>query len=253
MKHLLTFALISFSLLSYSQEITDFEWFGRDYEGEWYLGLGFTGMNFSNNKAPFPDEHKSNANSIRWGMQYINYSVGEPRVYYQYKLLEYILPIAIDEISTGNSTNTQQQSFITSGFLGWWSVLWNLNEPEKYQFAVGFNLNDHILSTNYLTGKQEPQGYYLTAGPSASFTYSINSLLMVEYLSTLSIPLLKSEEKDISNKVDYKNPYFLNNKIELITSKGLFGGLELSNIINRGNLPNNTKMTQWYIGFRFPL
>lgn len=150
--------------------------------------------------------------------------------------------------------------------MGWWSILFNITEPKKYQVALGLNLNDYFLTAAYPEDVskpysnvgnnivQEPNCYYFGAGPAGTFTYYVNSLLMLQYHTALSIPYYRLESENlVENPGGYKMPYFLNHKIEAITSKGLFGGLELSNIINRGDLPNNTARKEWYVGFRIML
>lgn len=246
-----------------SQDIDEFQWFGDDYEDELYLGLGISGISLSNNEAPNPNNHKLSGLVFRIDMRKTNFEKGGLQVHFENKLLGDLVHNLV-KISKGEGDIYENESSgLTTGLLGWWSFLINLTEPNKYQISAGVNLNDYFLTAAYPEDiskpysnvnnsiTQEPNGYYFGMGPAASFTYSVNSLLMLQYHTALSIPYFRVEAEDlVESPGGYKMPYFFNHKIEAITSKGFFGGLELSNIMNRGNLPNSTVRKEWYFGFR---
>jgi len=260
------FILLFFSTLSLNaQTISDFAWFADDYEDQLFLGLGYNQIRISNNDAPNPDNHKLSGGTLRLDLVKTNFEKGEVRFNYTNKLAGDLILYASQIFKEEKSVYQTEQSFLSTGLLGWFSTTWNINEPEKYQVSLGIHFGDYFLTSAYpedITKPfsnpsnsivQEPNGNYYGFGPTAIVDYMLTKHFMLEYKGHLTIPFYRLESEYLVSTGDYKNPYFLNNTLEVITSKGLYGGMELTNIINRGNLPNNTKRFELYLGFRIRL
>ncbi len=266
-KLLLIFGILSLSSsILTAQDIDDFQWFGDDYEDQLFLSLGANNIHISNNDAPNSNNHKQSGTTIKLDLKQTNFEKGGASMYFENKLMGDLILYADRYLKGKDSFYQEEESGLSSGLIGWWSFLWNITEPNRYQLAVGVNLKDFFLTAAYPkdlskpysnpsnTAVQEPNGNYYAAGPSIAARFIVNQLLLLEYKGELSIPFGRIE----SNKLEdydgnYKNPYFMNHSLEATSSKGFFLGYELSSIFNRGDLPNNTKRSDLYIGFRIRL
>jgi hypothetical protein len=128
--------------------------------------------------------------------------------------------------------------------------------------AFGFNLNDYIIGSTYIyTDAQgvkqtpittEPQGYYWGGGPSLFFDYALSEKLVLQTFAAYSLAFwgpvsLSYAQEDKS----YPKPHFLHLNAEIQTSFHLYGGVDFTSLINRGDLPNDTKRIDFIVGYRF--
>lgn len=267
-KHLFFSFLISAIITPslYSQDIDDFKWFGDDYEDVFFMSIGYNNVRLSNRDAPNPDKHDFAGNTFKLDFKNIKFQKGEMSWHFENKLLGDMVYFLAGVIDGSESIYQEEESGISSGLLGWHSFLWNVTEPNRYQIAVGGNFSDFFLTAAYPEDLsrpysnpsnaivQEPNGNYYAIGPSFSARYRISNFLLAEYVADLSIPFGRIESEELAEyDGKYKNPYFYNHSLELISSKGLFIGYEHTRFFNRGNLPNNTKRRELYIGMRIKL
>lgn len=249
-----------------SQDLDEFRWFGDDYEDGLFMGIGYNNVHMSNKEAPNPKKHDFTGNTFKLDFKNVNLEKGSVSWYFETKLLGDMVYFLSGLIKGSESAYQEEESGLSSGLLGWHSFLWNITEPKKYQLSVGANFSDFFLTAAYPEDEsrpysnpsnnivQEPNGNYYAIGPSAGARYLINSFLMAEYVADLSIPFGKLDSEDLADyDGKYKNPFFFNHSLELITSKGLYVGYEHTSLMNRGDLPNNTKRRELYIGMRIKL
>lgn len=268
MKIIFALTLLSFVSTSsiVAQDIDDFRWFGDDYEDQLFLSLGVNNIHISNNEAPNSGNHKQSGTTIKLDLKHINFEKGGSSFYFENKLLGDLILSADRYFKEKGSFYQEEESGLSSGLLGWWSFLWNITEPNRYQIAIGANAKDFFLTAAYPEDVskpysnpnnnivQEPNGNYYAIGPSATVKFIVNKYLLLEYKGELSIPFGKLDSKDLADyDGNYKNPYFLSQTLEANSSKGFFIGYELSSIINRGNLPNSIKRSDLYLGFRIAI
>lgn len=259
-------AILMFGCLhvSQAQKLDEFLWMGEDYAGETFMGFSYNQALVTNSTAPNSDNHTQKGWSIKIDIRGTNYEKGEARVNYNNKLLGDLISYSSGIISGEASVYQTESSSLTTGLLGWLSVMWNLNKPNRFQMALGFNINDYMLTSAYVADTsrafsnnnsivQEPNGYYFTAGPSLAANLMVTKYFMVEYHGTLSIPYYRYKQNELVTDGNYKTPYFINHSVEVVTPIGLFVGYELNGIENRGDLPNNTKRADWLLGFRLML
>ena len=250
---------------SQAQDIDEFQWFGHDYEDGLFLGLGASQVFISNNDAPNPDNHKINGTTFKIDLKDVNFEKGGHSFFYENKLLgDFIL--FFSQVSKGESDIYQTESSgLSTGIIGWMSYLFNITEPKRFQVAVGANFSDFFLTAAYPEDVskpysnpnnnivQEPNGNYYAIGPSAAFRMTLSPLFLLEYHTDFSIPFGRVKGKDLVEDKDYPNPYFTMHSLEVISKYGLYGGIDYAAAINRGNLPNNTKRSEIFLGFRVKL
>lgn len=254
------------SISTKAQEIKDFKWFKKSYNNQVFLGLGYNQISISNNEAPNPENHKLKGGTIRIDVALANFDKGGTRINYTNKLAGDLILYASQLLNddTDNASIYQtEQSTLSTGLIGWLTSTWNITEAKKYQVALGIHIGDYFLTAAYPEDEtkpfnknsnsivQEPNGNYYGGGPSAIVNVILTKNLLLEYRTHLTIPAFRLESLYLVTDDNYKNPYFMNNNLELITSKGFYGGADLTNIINRGSLPNNTKRFELYVGFKF--
>lgn len=253
------------SISSNAQEIKDFKWFKKNYNDQVFLGFGYNQISISNNEAPNPENHKLKGGTLRIDVALANFDKGGVRINYTNKLAGDLILYASQLLNDDASIFQTEQSTLSSGLIGWLTSTWNITEANKYQVALGVHIGDYFLTSAYPEDEtkpfnknsntivQEPNGNYYGAGPSAIVDVLLTKNLLLEYRSHLTIPAFRLESLYLVSDGNYKNPYFMYNNLELITSKGFYGGADLTNIINRGNLPNNTKRFELYVGFKFKI
>ena len=250
-------------LATSSQSLDRFSWFNEYYADELYLGLGYSNLSMSNPEAPQPEEHELSGWTIKLEMKVVRYEKGEVSRYWEHKLVGDMVGWYSRFRRDDASVYVTQASNVSTGLLGWWSWVWNLTEPKRFSVAAGFNANDYFLTSSYVehdsipydridnNTRYEPNGYYFGAGPTVRANFMLTSNFQLEYFGSLSIPFGRVTAEDFENQDDdYPNPYFMNHYLELISSYGVYAGYEFTDIINRGDIPNNTKRREWYIGFR---
>lgn len=262
---LLILLFISYSFSLTAQDIDEFQWFGHDYEDGLFLGLGVSQVFITNNDAPNPGNHKLNGTTFKIDLKDVNFEKGGCSMFYENKLLgDFIL--FFSQVNNGERDIYQTESSgLSTGIIGWMSFLFNITEPKRFQIAAGANFSDFFLTSAYPEDVskpysnpnnnivQEPNGNYYTIGPSVAFRMSLSPLFLLEYHTDFSIPFGRVTGSDLVEDKNYPNPYFTMHSLEVISKYGLYGGFDYAAVINRGNLPNNTKRSEVFLGFRIKL
>ena len=247
-----------------AQNIDEFQWFGRDYEDEFFLNMAISRVSITNNAAPNPQNHKLSGITLKLNARTTNFEQGGTNIYVDHKLMGDLACWLGRFFKGDESIFESEESSISSGLLGWYSFLININKPNKVQFGVGLNAKDFFLTSAYPKNEAqpyanpsnrvilEPSGNYYAFGPSAGVRYNLLNLVLIEYKGDLSIPFAKLDlGNGFEEQADFKNPYFMNHVIEFTSSKGFYLGLESTYFLERTKARNSTKRNEIYLGFRF--
>lgn len=261
----LIFILLSWVVLK-AQSLKDFklkdenlylERGGHNQTDKKAISLSITSV--ANPVAPNPDVHSKTGLAMRldWKRYYIE--KGGSRRFYQNKSIGDLLYL-LGKKTRWSVHRREESSFST--FIGWASWGWNLVAKDRHMFALGFNVNDYAVGATYIYTDthgnpmtpvtQEPQGLYYGSGPSLFYDYALSEKMILQvhtaYTATFWRPLsLRYAQEDKS----YPKPHFFHFNAELQTSFRLFVGFDFSMLINRGNLPNDTRRLDILIGYRF--
>ena len=159
-----------------AQNLMNFQWFNKDYSDDLYLGFTLSHLSLTNEDAPNPDNHNISGFVFEIQLKKVNYEKGEPSRYFRNKLLGDV--VSYYSRFGRDGIYQKESSSLSTGLLGWWSWVWNINKPGRFSVAAGFNLNDFSVTSSYVKNdslpynritnqvRYEPQGYYYSAGPS---------------------------------------------------------------------------------------
>lgn len=244
-----------------SQDLAEFEYYGYPYANEMYLGVAYSQSSLANRSAPFPENHSISGWSALIDFKTANFEKGQYRLTYKNKLVGDLLNLADRVLEDSRNIRRDIGSSISTGILGWFNVVYNINEHPKNSLAIGFNLNDYFLASTYQSdtssggwASYEPQGYFFAAGPSITYNYLPTKYFFIETGISYSIPYFQAASLSYAVKdEDYPHPHFLQLYTEVQTKYGFFIGIDYSSIINRGDIPNKTQRTDLLFGFRFML
>lgn len=263
MLRILSLTIIFISINLYSQNAGFvFKYLGDEYTNETYLGVSASYTFLSNAAAPYAENHAINGWTGRVDIRRTGWDKGELKYMMNYKLLGDLILILENQVNAdGKKYYRSESSSITNGPLGWHSFAWGFLNSDIYSLGFGFNMNDYILGASYykdsLRNKMvsdEPQGYYFGAGPAFCADFRISNWVMIHFQSSYSFSYWRPVSLSYAT-VDnsYPKPHFFHSTLEMMSPWGLFFGIDYSQIINRGNLPNKIKRTDLLLGFRFVL
>lgn len=244
-----------------AQSISDFTYLNGDYEDELLIGLAFSNTFGSNNDAPNAEAHKLKGYSWEVNMRKVRLGTGEVSWRWQHKLLGDMTILVRDIFKDNSNYYRKENSGLTSGYLGWWNWTWNLHKPQKHLISAGFNLHDYFLTSSYHVDSLpenddlislEPQGYYFSAGPSLAAQYQVSDWLLMETVASYSLSYWRAVSLTYAlEDNDYPKPHWGQLNLGLISKWGFYADMNYNWVINRGDLPNNTKRFDILLGFRF--
>lgn len=255
--------LCLFSISLSAQSLDGFK-NGKDvfYDGYGHWGFSLSISSLSNPAAPNPDAHSITGLALK--IDYKKYSAekGGRHMFFQNKTIGDLLFILGSEIRNDKGAERGENSALTTGLIGWTSWGWNLIGKEKTSLAFGFNLNDYIIGSTYVyTNSQgqpqtpittEPQGYYWGGGPSVFFDYALSEKLTLQTFASYSLAFWRPVSLSYAQEdKSYPKPHFFQLNAEIQTSFHLYGGVDFTSLINRGDLPNDTKRIDFIVGYRF--
>lgn len=227
--------------------------------GNW--GFALSASTLSNPAAPNSDAHSITKLSMRMDYKRYRKEKGKPRMFYQNKSLGDVITILGSELK--NNTGVEQKEGSTvSTFIGWTSWGWNVLAKDRAMIALGFNINDYIVGTRYyyrdINGgiisqeTNEPQGLYYGSGLSVFFDYALSQKVILQTLTSYTASFWRPVSLSYAT-VDssYPKPHFLHLNAELQTSFKVFVGFDYTIMLNRGDLPNDTRRLDLLIGYRF--
>lgn len=263
-RFILSLYLILTTIIVFGQNLKDFSYFYRTFHEETYLSIFPTFTMVRNNDAPHPSAHALNGFTGKIEMRKINFDSGEKQYIYQHKLLFDMFLIVDDQINgDGSDYYRSETSGLTNGMIGWYSFGWNIISGDRFVLNAGINLNDYFLSNSYQVDSIlnslvsfEPQGYWFAAGPSFILSYSLNQYFIIQSHVTYSVGYWRAVSLSYAGVQEddgYPHPHFGGLSLEIQSKYGLYAGIDHNWLINRGDIPNNTRRTDLFIGFRFPI
>ena len=262
MKYFSVFFFLFIGLTSMGQPV--FKYLGDDYTGEMYLGTSATYSFLSNNEAPNPELHKLKGFSAKVDLRSTPWELGTVKYFMQYKLLGDLALIVDNQINDdGSAYYRQVSSSITNGLLGWHSFGWTFISNPRMSIALGANINDYFFGATYKVdslpqsgnlASPEPQGYYFAAGPSVLADIKLNNYLLLHLHGAYSFSYWRAVSLSYASEDDsYPKPHFYQITTELMSPWGVFLGMDYNTLVNRGDLPNNTRRLDFQLGFRWVL
>ncbi|MCK6616667.1 MAG: hypothetical protein L6Q51_03395 [Cyclobacteriaceae bacterium] len=258
---MLTYTVIGQSLQEFKNGKEPFykEKGGIGDHGTW--GFALSVSNLSNPAAPNSNAHNITKLSMRMDYKRYRKEKGKSRMFYQNKSLGDVFTILGSELSSNTGVDQKEGSTIST-FIGWSSWGWNVLVKEKAMVAMGFNINDYVVGTRYyyrdINGgiisqeSKEPQGLYYGSGLSVFFDYALSEKVILQTLTSYTASFWRPVSLSYAT-VDssYPKPHFLHFNAELQTSFKLFVGFDFTMLINRGDLPNDTRRLDILLGYRF--
>lgn len=203
----------------------------------------------------------------RWRYQYENAVLGDALFY---------MMRGFDRLNSGASgtpsiTTDNTEKNLTSGLIGWHTASLNLWSSRRLLLSPGVHFGDHIISTtlrhpqliidavgldNYNGGSErtlDPAGYYLFAGPALTAAYVVDRRAWVEAHIQYDVSLVKafSPSQNYVEIKDYPMPGVLMYGIELNTTYGVFAGLRIATLNDRGSYKNDARRVDLSIGYTF--
>jgi len=232
------------------------------YDGSGHWGFALSVSRLSNPVAPNPEAHSITGLAKKIDFKKYNFDKGGRRFYFQNKTIGDLLFTLGSEIQKDKGAERGENSALTTGLIGWTSWGWNVLAKPKSALALGFNINDYILGSTYIYtdtqgNKQtpittEPQGYYWSGGPSLFLDYAISETLVLQAFAGYSFAFWRPVSLSYAQEDKaYPKPQFLHLNAELQTKFHLYGGIDFTSLINRGDLPNDTKRFDIIVGYRF--
>lgn len=249
-------------------QLADFKYLGESYfDRELYLGLSARHITLTNPNAPRPENHKGTF----WTGDFFLYrtaqpETGEMRFIYRNKVIGEIFYILKDtDLNNNQGANIyRNEGSSFSNFLAGASAWgWNFIATDRLVVAGGFNLTDFALGNTYVIenefgGQEEvtlaPHGWYLGTGPSVFADLSVLPWLIVEgqadYTLTFwnPVPLTYGVEDP-----DHKKPHAALFSMRLMSSLGLFIGVDQSILIDRTPNAYNMYKTDLQFGWSIML
>lgn len=248
----------------FSQSLEDFK-LGKEnfylekggYKNSDKFAVALSISSLANPAAPNPDAHNRTAPAMRIDWKRYHIGKGRSRRFFQNKSIGDLLTL----LGRPKGVNREEGSSFST-FIGWASWGWNIIAKDRHMFALGFNVNDYVVgSTCIYTDTfgnplspvtQEPQGLYYGSGPSLFYDFAISEKMILQvhtaYTATFWRPISLSYAQEDKS---YPKPHFYHLNAELQTSFKLFVGFDFSMLINRGDLPNDTRRLDLLIGYRF--
>ncbi len=187
--------------------------------------------------------------TINIGLRDDNYQKGEHRIRYENPTLGdffYAIPKAARDVKKivndqAVEENKGADHAHGGGFFGWMQYYVNVKATDRLLISPGISFGDYIYGTQTKDAynfRQDPYGYFLTAGPSLLGTYLITNKMWVDGYVTYDFAYLKAQNGD--NK--YPKPQFLTIGVDLYTTSKLFGGIRVNTLRDSG--ANKDKSTR---------
>ncbi len=242
------------------QSFDGFDMQKNSYYDEPHFGASLSYTFMSNPEAPYSEEHRKSGFTMRVFYKKYNLGKGDTRMFWQNKSLGDLLNLLVQQIQT-NTGVAREENSVLSDLIGSTSWGWNIIDKDRMSGALGFNLNDYIIGATYFERQNgepvngttgEPQGYYWGTGPSVFFDYVISNHLVLQSFASYSLSMFRLVSvSDAIKDNSYPKPHFAHINLELQTTFMLYGGVDYSWLINRGDLPNQTRRFDVFVGLRF--
>lgn len=133
----------------------------------------------------------------------------------------------------------------------------------RIQVALGFNLSDLVTGSTFVLQDSlgndyretpAPHGWYIGSGPSIFIDFLINPFLLLEvqydYTFHFTNPVALTYGIDSPNQNMPHQSYL---SVNLMTSFGLYAGVDYSLMLDQNPAPFNHRKIDWLMGFKFML
>lgn len=257
MKNIVFFFALVLSCTGFSQGLKDFKYLKDPYQNESYLGFAGTYTFIRNNAAPFPQAHNLSDFSADINYRTVNFGKGERQYLGHYKLLPDLIFLLGKMINQKNNGLRGEGSSITSGIAGWHRWVWNVKTTSKQCFSAGFALNDYFLGNSYRDSTNglktyDPQGWWLSTGPTVMYHLALGKNFILHATTNYNFGFYKPINVSYAT-VDskYPKPHFFHSHFELVSTIGLFAGIDYSAVINRGDISGKVRRLDCLLGFKF--
>ena len=165
---------------------------------------------------------------------------------FSYNLENPIIGDLIWSILNGGVNNANEQAF-SGGIMGWHKFHWNLVATKRLLIAPGFSFGDYIYGSERVGSAPnvlEPNGYYITAGPSLKANYVATKSLWLDCVVGVdfSFAKLNSSGARYQSIDGYPKPAFAQIAVNVHHTSRFCGGIRLAQAIDRGS--NNDSATR---------
>jgi hypothetical protein len=153
----------------------------------------------------------------------------------------------------GGVNNSNEQAF-SAGFIGWHKFHWNVVAGNRILIAPGFSFGDYIFGSERIgvsPNVLEPNGYYLSAGPSLKANYVATKNIWFDCIVGTDFSFAKKDNTNANYQtVDgYPKPRFFQFTINAYHTSRFNGGLRYAQAIDKGD--NKDKATRLDISFGY--
>lgn len=240
-----------------AQSFDKFKYLNDPYENESYLAFAGTFTRISNPVAPNPKAHQLQDFSADINYRTVNFKKGKRQYLGHYKLLPDLIFLFGKMVNRKNNGLRGEGSSLTSGITGWHRWVWNFKTTPNKCFSAGFALNDYFIGNSFRDSNNalhtyDPQGWWLSAGPVFMYHQTVSKHFIFHGTVNYNLGYLKAVDITYAEvNAAYPKPHFFHTHLELVSSLGLFAGLDYSTVINRGNIPSKVKRMDFLLGFKF--
>lgn len=155
------------------------------------------------------------------------------------------------KLANYNKPTTNTQVF-TSGLLGWFQFYVNVVSEDRLIIAPGISAGDYIFGDN-TAYTLEPNGYYIHIGPAVKASYLLNESFWLDGFLNVDIGAGVKHNDNRSRYervVGYPRPIFLNLTVNVVSTRRLFAGFRVNQLIDRGDNKRSATRLDLNLGFR---
>lgn len=168
-----------------------------------------------------------------------------------------LIPRAVKDVQERKITKQKWDNHAHGGgLIGWVQYYLNAVATDRLLISPGISGGDYIYGSQYINPaiesdkkKYDPYGYYLAAGPAIMATYLVNKKMWVDAYVNYDISFLKVKNDSVDP--DYAKPSFISIGADVYTTKKLFAGIRLNQIIDKGINEDNSKRLDISAGLFF--
>ena len=242
-------------------QLGNFKYLGENYfADELYLGISLRNANLEFPNAVPADKHQMNIWTGDFLLYNTNLKPGGSRYIMRNKIIGeifYAFGEQFDEIYRDES------STFSNYLIGAHTFSWNTIIRNRWALALGFNITDLSVGSTFIVedslGRKSeftptPHGWYIGAGPSFMADYLISDFFLLELQADYTmhfinaVPLSYGEDNP-----DHKMPHQYFISAHLLSTWGLYTGVEASFLNDRSPYNGDARKLEWHIGFRFML
>ncbi|WP_421752021.1 hypothetical protein [Croceimicrobium sp.] len=247
--------------LSLKAQLSTFQYLEEDYYAdELYLGLSTRHVNLEFPNALPAENHRMSAWTGDFLLYRTNLEPGGMRYLFRNKILgEIFYGFGEDFTDIARAEGSTFSHFL----IGAHDFNWNLWVRDRWALAMGFNLTDLALGSTFIVKDSlgyehpftpAPHGWYVGLGPALMADYLISDFFLLELQADYTFHLKNLVPLSYGEKapdIAMPHQYFLS--AHLLTSWGLYTGIEASFLNDRSAYNGDARKLEWHFGFRLML